>query len=109
MPREDRSTPMQERHCHSLLLNLAKCRGSLCQSISTVDPVLRWHRSFVSQPLSSEDLTTADEEDDGWARIGNEEDEAFSRIGDRASKDVGLRALLGVNSVVVRESRSSRV
>lgn len=60
----------------------------------------------MSQPLSSEDLTTADEEDHGWARIGNQEDEAFSRIGDRARKDVGLRALLGVNSVVVRESRS---
>lgn len=54
-------------------------------------------------------MTTADEEDDGWARIEEQEDEeAFSRVGDRASKDVGLRALLGVNSVVVRESRSGR-
>ena len=62
---------------------------------------------FVVQAHSSEDLKAADEEDEGWTEAGGleEEDvatEACSRAGARVeSEDAGLRALVGVNGVVV--------
>lgn len=61
-------------------------------------------RRFRMQPRSSEDLTAADEEGEGWVRAGEPEDVSRNSSGSGEGverQDTHWHAMLGVNNVMV--------